>query len=181
MKRDKQVQINDNLSDFPEDLVKLIHELLDTKDFSKKLSARDTLVKMGKTILPQIHKLLNSENDLYRIEAAKITELIADRRSIPELLRLLDDSVFDIRWIASEGLIKIGRESICPLLKSVRDGRSSFFFNKGVHHILLVLLNENERNKMIPLLQSLDNYHELGETSPVQASTALKTVFDCNT
>jgi hypothetical protein len=180
MKKDEEEQISDNLNDFPEDLVKLIHGLLGSNDLSKKLSARESLVNMGKTILPQIHKLLSSENDSYRMEAAKIIERIADRKSIPELLRLLDDSVFDIRWIAAEGLINIGRQSICPLLKSVRDGRSSFFFNKGVHHILLVLLNESERNNLISLLQSLDNYHELGETAPVQASIALNTVVNCN-
>lgn len=180
MNKNEEEQISESLRDFPEDLAKLIYGSLDTKDLSKKFTSRETLVNKGKTIIPQIHKLLVSENDSLRMEAAKITELIGDRRSIPELLRMLDDSVFDIRWIASEGLINIGRQSICPLIKSVRDGRSSFFFNKGAHHILLVLLHESERNNLIPLLQSLDNYHELGETAPVQASIALNTVVNCN-
>jgi HEAT repeat protein len=180
MKKNKE-EDNNSLSDFPHNLVKLINESLDTDDYSKKLSARETLVKMGKTIIPQMHKLLDSENDLLRMEAAKIVELIADRRSIPLLINLLDDPLFDIRWLAAEGLIKIGRWSICPLLKSVRDGRSSLFFNRGTHHILLGLVDEKEKNKLMPLLQSLDNYHESGETAPVQASVALETVFKCNT
>jgi HEAT repeat protein len=180
MKKIKE-ENNNSLGDFPDNLVKLINESLDTDDYSKKLSARGTLVKMGRTIIPQMHKLLDSENDLLRMEAAKIVELIADRRSIPLLLRLLDDMIFDIRWIAAEALIKIGRQSICPLLKSVRDGRSSLFFNRGAHHILLGLVSENEKNKLMPLLQSLDNYHDLVETAPVQASIALKNVFKCNT
>jgi hypothetical protein len=180
MKKIKKENIN-SLGDLPDNLVKLINESLDTDDYSKKLSARETLVMMGNTIIPQVHKLLDSENELLRMEAAKIVELIADRRSIPLLINLLDDPLFDIRWLAAEGLIKIGRRSICPLLKSVRDGRSSLFFNRGTHHILLDLVNEKEKNKLMPLLQSLDNYHELGETAPVQASIALKTVFKCNT
>jgi len=173
------VKIDSELSDFPDYLVKLIHESLDPKDFSNKLSARESLVKMGKTIIPQLHKLLSSESDALRMESCKIIELIADRKSIPFLLKLLEDPVFDIRWIAAEGLINIGRRSICPLLKSVRDGKSSLFFNNGTHHILLELLNNKEKIKIAPLLQSLDNYHELGETAPVQASIALKTVFRC--
>ena len=181
MKKIKEEGISNSLGDFPDNLVKLINDSLDIDDYSKKLSARETLVMMGKTIIPQMHKLLDSENDLLRMKAAKIVELIADRRSIPFLLRLLDDPLFDIRWLAAEGLIKIGRRSICPLLKSVRDGRSSLFFNRGTHHILLDLVNEKEKNKLMHLLQSLDNYHELGETAPVQASIALKTVFNCNT
>jgi HEAT repeat protein len=180
MKKNKEEQINNSLSDLPENLLKLINESLDTEDYSKKLSARERLVEMGKTIIPQIHKLLSSKNDSLRMEAAKIIELIADRRSIPLLINLLDDQVFDIRWIAAEGLIKIGRRSICPLLMSVRDGRSSLFFNRGAHHILLGLVDETEKNKLMPLLQILDNYHELGETAPVQASIVLKTVFKCN-
>lgn len=180
MKKIKE-ENNNSPGDFPDNLVKLINESLDTDDYSKKLSARETLVKMGKKIIPQIHKLLSSENDSLRMETAKITELIADRKSIPLLINLLDDPLFDIRWIAAEGLIKIGRRSICPLLKSVCDGRSSLFFNRGTHHILLGLVDEKEKNKLMPLLQSLDNYYELRETAPVQASIALKTVFKCNT
>lgn len=172
--------VNTSLGSFPENLLKLINESVDTNDYRKKMSARETLVKMGKTIIPQMHKLLDSENDLLRMEATKIVELIADRRSIPFLLRLLDDTIFDIRWIAAEALIKIGRQSICPLLKSIRDGKGSLVFNRGAHHILLDLLSENEKDQLIPLLNSLDNYYELRETAPVQASIALKTVFKCN-
>jgi len=179
MKKIKE-ESNNILSGFPDNLVKLINELLDTDDYSKKLSARETLVKMGKMIIPQMHKLLDSENDSLRMEAVKIVELIADRRSIPFLLRLLDDTIFDIRWIAAEALIKIGRHSICPLLKSVRDGNNSFFLHRGAHHILLGLMSENEKVQLVPLLQSLDNYYELHETAPVQASIASETVFKCN-
>jgi hypothetical protein len=181
MKKDKEEEINKILAEFPENLVKTIKGSLDRKDYIKKKSARETLVKMGKKILPQMHKLLSSENDSLRMETAKITELIADSRSIPSLIKLLDDPIFDIRWIAAEGLIKIGRRCICPLLKSVREGRSSLLFNSGTHHILLGLLDEKEKDILMPLLQSLDNYHESGETAPVQASIALNTVFKCNT
>jgi HEAT repeat protein len=71
---------------------------------------------MEKKIIPQIHQLLSSENESLRMETAKITELIADRRSIPLLINLLDDPLFDMRWLAAEGLIKIGRRSICPFI-----------------------------------------------------------------
>jgi HEAT repeat protein len=132
---------------------------------------------MGKTIIPQLHRLLDSDNGLLRMEAAKIVELIADRSSIQFLINLLDDKEFEIRWIAAEGLIKIGRRTILPLLRSIRDGESSFLHNKGAHHVLLSLLNKSEKNKLTSLLQSLDNAQELGETAPVEASGAIKTIF----
>src|SRR5664279_4345973 len=177
MKKTDNIEINNALKDFPDNLASLIKESLDSKNSVKKLAARNALVKMGKTIIPKLHRLLNSENALLRMEAAKIVELIADRRSIPFLINLLDDKEFEIRWIAAEGLIKIGRRSIVPLIKSVRDGKSSFIFNKGAHHVLNGLLNESEKNKVRPLLLSLDDSHELGETAPVEASKAIKTIF----
>jgi HEAT repeat protein len=177
MKKIDSTEIDNALTDFPINLAKLINESLDTKNSDKKLSARSTLVGMGKTIIPQLHRLLDSKNSLLRSEVAKIVELIADRRSIPFLIRLLDDKDFEIRWIAAEGLIKIGRRSILPLLKSVRDGESSYVHNKGTHHVLNGLLNESEKKKMSPLLLSLDDSSELGETAPVEASKAIKTIF----
>ena len=177
MKKGDITEIDNALNDFPVNLAKLIKESLDTRNSGEKLAARSSLVRMGKTIIPKMHKLLDSENGLIRMEAAKIVELIADRKSIPIFIKLLDDKEFEIRWVAAEGLIKIGRSTIKPLLKSVRDGESSFIFNSGVHHILESLLNGVEKKKLVTLLQSLDDYHELGETAPVEASAALKTVF----
>ena len=177
MNKNDSSEIDINLKDFPDNLTSLIKESLDSKNSVKKLAARNALVEMGKTIIPKLHRLLNSENALLRMEAAKIVELIADRRSIPFLINLLDDKEFEIRWIAAEGLIKIGRRAILPLLKSIRDGKSTFIFNKGAHHVLLSLLKEDEKNKLTTLLLSLDDAQELGETAPVEASEAIKTIF----
>jgi HEAT repeat protein len=177
MKKDDSNEIDNSLKDFPDSLTFLIKESLDSKNSVKKLAARSKLVRMGKAIIPQMHHLLDSKNDILRMEAAKVVELIADRRSIPFLINLLDDKLFEIRWIAAEGLIKIGRRSIMPLIKSIRDGKSSFILNKGAHHVLLSLLTEDEKNKLMTLLHSLDDAKELGETTPVEASMALKTIF----
>jgi hypothetical protein len=180
MNKNDSSEIDISLKDFPDNLTSLIKESLDSKNSVKKLAARNNLVGMGKIIIPKIHKLLSSENPLLRMEAAKIVELIADRRSIPFLINLLDDKEFEIRWIAAEGLIKIGRRAILPLLKSIRDGKSSFILNKGAHHVLQSLLNENEKKKLISFLLTLDDAQELGETAPVEASEAIKTIFKRN-
>jgi HEAT repeats len=177
MNKNDSAEIDFSLKDLPDNIAKLIKGSLDNSSSSKKLAARKTLVKIGRSIIPQINKLLAAENNLLRMEAAKIVELIADRKSIPFLINLLDDKVFEIRWIAAEGLIKIGRRSILPLLKAVRDGKSSILFNNGVHHVLIELLNENEKGKRTSLLQSLENTNELGETAPVEASEAIKTIL----
>jgi len=172
-----RIEIDTSLKGFPDKLTSLINELLDSKNSENKLAARSKLVSMGKSIIPQLHRLLDSENGLLRMEITKVVELIADRKSIPFLINLLDDKEFEIRWIAAEGLITIGRRSIVPLLISIRDGKSSLIFNEGAHHVLLGLLKENEKNKLLRLLKSLDDSQELGETAPVEASEAIKNVF----
>lgn len=177
MNKNASSEIDTDLNNFRGDLVKLIKNLLDDNNYTKKHDATGELVQMGKTIIPQLHKLGLSKNDSLRKEVAKIIQLIADRRSIQLLINLLDDPVSDIRWIAAEGLIKIGRRSIVPLLKSVRDSEKPAFLDKGAHHVLLSLLNENEKVRLERLLLALDNYLNLGETSPVEASKALNTVF----
>jgi hypothetical protein len=173
MKKKDNPEIDKILNDAPVRLVQLIKASLDDQNVNQKLSARQTLVKMGKKILPQINKLLKSGDIALRLEAAKIIELIGNRMSINVLIDLLEDTEFDIRWIASEGLIKIGRRSVRPLLKAVRDGINSIFLNEGAHHVLIYLLNENEKKNEMSLLLSLENHHTLGATAPVEASIAL--------
>jgi hypothetical protein len=174
MKKIDSTKIDIDLKDFPEGIVKLIAGLLDDKNFSIKHEARDTLVNMGSAIIPQMHKLLASKNVLLRKNAAKIVELIADRKSIPLLINLLYDTESDIRWIAAEGLINIGRRSISPLPKSIRSEKSSHLHDQGAHHVLTSLLDKDEKKNLATLLHSLIDYHELAETAPVEAYKALK-------
>jgi HEAT repeat protein len=165
---------NPIFEDLPDNLTILILELLDKKNISLKLDARNTLVKMGKTILPQLHMLLSIRNVDLRKEVAKVVELIASNQSIPIMLTLLDDDDFDIRWIAAEGLIKVGRKSIVPLLEYIRDGKSSYFTEKRAHHVLENLLTESERNDLETLLLSLDDYLEARVIAPTEAAKALE-------
>lgn len=74
MKKNDKTELNISLKDFPDNLTSLIKGSSETKNSVEKLAARSTLVRLGKTIIPQIHKLLDSENGLIRMEAAKIVE-----------------------------------------------------------------------------------------------------------
>jgi len=172
---EKSVSLSDIcLYDTPGKLDKLISVIIIDDDYRKTHNARISLVKMGKTILPQLHKLAASENGLIRIQAAKLIQIAADERSINVMISLLNDNEFDIRWTAAAGLIKIGRKSIAPLLKAVRNGRNSLILNKRAHQVLSGLLSEEEKVLLKSLMQSLDNYHGLNEIAAVEALNALK-------
>ena len=174
MKISDNSEIDNILKDLPANIICLFKESLDTENVKQKLRSRKTLVRMGKSILPQLHKLSASENVSIRMEAVKILQLIADRRSMYEFIRLLEDQEFDIRWVAAEGLIKIGRRSIRPLTEAVRDGENSIILNEGAHHVLSALLNESEKHKEESFLLSLENFHTLGGTAPLEASSILE-------
>jgi HEAT repeat protein len=174
MKINDYSEIDHILRDLPANIISLFKDSLDTENVNQKLRSRKSLVRIGKTILPQLHKLSASENILIRMEAVKILELIADRRSTQQFIRLLEDREFDIRWIAAEALVKIGRRSIRPLTEAVRDGENSIILNEGAHHVLSALLNESEKQKEKSFLLSLENYHTLGGTAPLEASSILE-------
>jgi HEAT repeat protein len=158
----------------PAYLAKLTSELLKTDDYAARHNARIKLVAIGRRALPSLHRLLSVKNGEQRMETAKVVELIADSRSIPFLIVLLDDPEFEIRWIASEGLVKTGRKCVAPLLRSIRSGKSSLFIAKSAHHVLDALLLEIEKVRLSSLMQVLENHHETSGTAPVEAAKALK-------
>lgn len=97
MKTADMAEINIALNKFPGKKVRLIVELLNDKNYHKKHEARISLVKTGIAIIPKIHILLGSPNNMLRMEVAKIVELIASRKSVPSIISLLDDKEFEIR------------------------------------------------------------------------------------
>jgi hypothetical protein len=181
MKKIHSPEIGINPNDSPHDLLKQISGLLEDGNYPDIHNTITALGNLGKSIIPFLHEILCSEKGHIRLEAVKVVKSIADRRSIPVLIYLLDDSETGIRWVAAEGLVNIGRSCIVPLLRSVRNRVNPAFLYKGAHHVLNSLLYADEKEKLQPLLLSLDNHRQLGGISPVLASEALETVFKRHT
>lgn len=109
---------------------------------------------------------LSHENEVFRQEISKIVKIIADRRSIPALISLLEDNEADIRWIAAESLIKIGRKSIIPLLRSVQSGKVYCFPGNGAWHVLQCLLTRSEKKALHSILLSINRQPVNAEIKP---------------
>ena len=131
------------------------------------------------SIIPYGHISFSPVNDRMREEVTKIICFVADKRSIPALICLLEDNESDVRWIASESLIMIGRRSIVPLLKSMKAGKQ-FLFPARVLHVLQSLLTINEKKELQDLLEDLANSPEIPEIATIEASVALKQTFRCD-
>lgn len=113
--------------------------------------------------------------ELVEREIESVIYMVADKRSIPALISLLDDPDFDVNWIAAESLIRIGRKSIVPLLISIRDRKN--FSCPSAYHILQSLLTGSEKEALQPLLSTLAGMSEETAEAGIEASIALKNVF----
>ncbi|HYW94207.1 MAG TPA: HEAT repeat domain-containing protein [Bacteroidales bacterium] len=171
--KDNQFELDVEIQTFPDDIRELVEKLVSDEGMTR-MKARAKLVNTGPVCLPFMEKLLRSENRLLRWETAKVIEEIADVASIPLFIMLLEDYDDDIRWIASEGLIRVGKRSIRPVLEKLISNGDSFFLKVGAHHVLKSLSHDRERERLAPLLHALQNYGELGDVVQIEASRILE-------
>jgi len=94
-----------------------------------------------------------------RWEAIKTLSQIAAPESIPVLIKALENDDFDVRWMAAEGLIDIGKQSIKPLLKALSRNEDSNYLLEGAHHILKGLEFKKIFKDDDGLIKKLENYN----------------------
>jgi HEAT repeat protein len=166
-------KIDLNLDEFSVEVVELLPGLVSISTHDRK-SARQKLEKIGLNVLPEIHKLLRTKDKQLRWEAAKVLETLGSSSSINTFISLLQDENSDIRWIASEGLIRVGRDSIVPLLQEAIEKGDSVFVLNGAHHVLKHLFTKEENKQFKELLHTLKSTNETALVAPVKAMEALE-------
>ncbi|MCB0752504.1 MAG: HEAT repeat domain-containing protein [Ignavibacteriae bacterium] len=137
--------------------IKNLLENLVSENGVERKSARKNLVKKGPVVIDFLMEHIHHPKHLYRWEALKTMEEIADPVSVPLFIEALEDDESDIRWIAAEGLIKIGSESINPLLKTLTKKTDSIFILAGAHHVFHDLNKKNSLPKDFPIDNFLSN------------------------
>lgn len=153
-----------DLNDFTEDVLALVPDLEDHGAVRRE--AREKLIDLGPDILPQMYKLLELENFQLRWEAAQVIKFIASEESIPILITLLNDVDFDIRRIASNALIMIGRSCLIPLCEHISGNYDEVNVRDCAHYVLTELLTKKEHDENIDLLYALSNFRRSGEAIP---------------
>lgn len=106
------------------------------------------------SIIPRIQGLSLEANQRIINEINQTINFMSDQNSIPALINLLDDNEYDVRWIAAESLINIGRKTVIPLLKSIKGGRSTYTPGRGAYHVLHSLLSKNEQRAIQHLMST---------------------------
>ena len=159
---------------FPRKTLLQLYALIDIGDYHKHFKAKEFFIEQGVTILPVMHKLMTSEYRVIRKEAIKIVRGIANKSSIPYAIRMLEDPESDIRWIAAEALIKIGRISIKPVLKALVLKGESYYLRQGAHHVLRALIKKEDAKELKQLIKVIRHGTDIPDTIPVKASLALE-------
>ena len=136
-----------------EDLIKIFYG----KDVIARRKARYDLIKIGEPAINYLTGLLDDPRMHIRWEAIKTLSQIAAPESVPVLINALENDDFDVRWIAAEGLIDMGKKSIKPLLKALSQNEDSNYLLEGAHHILKDLEFKNKFRDDYGLIKKLEN------------------------
>lgn len=148
--------------------VKELIEDLSGSRGQKREKARKELVKIGVDIIPYLESLANSKKHKTRWEAVKALGEIGHKKAISLLIHALEDEKSDVRWLAAEGLVFAGIESIYPLLLSLEEKYKSMHFRNGVHHVFKEFKDFDLPEEFDELMHSLEKYINL-ESIPVLA------------
>jgi HEAT repeat protein len=159
--------------EFPQRILTLLFRLIDVRNYKVHIKAKENFIREGEKILPVMHKLLKSNYKITRKEAMKIVELIAHKSSVPVAIDMLEDRESEIRWIAAETLIRIGRYSIKPLLEALVAHGMSYYVRKGAHHVLSELVNEKDPKGLKQLVHIIGLESEAPEIIPLKAAKIL--------
>jgi len=140
-----------------------------------RLEARTALISIGDEAVPPLIDSLKSHNELTRWEAAKALGQINDPKSIDALINALSDRMFDVRWLAAEGLISMGEKTVGPLLQALIDNPKSVLLHEGAHHVFHDIHLEGLKDMLAPVIKALEDMDAQIE-APLAAQTALKTL-----
>ncbi len=144
----------------PEEIQRLIRNL--GNDYGAiRQRARASLVAMGKNAIDFLAELIVFPQHIYRWEAVKALGEMEEPETIPYLIEALSDDKSDVRWLAAEGLIRLGNRVIRPLLEALLKEDGSVFLLESAHHVFFDLKEKGAIPPGFPieeLLQALKRF-----------------------
>jgi HEAT repeat protein len=146
---------------------------LSSEDAIKRETARDTLVAIGSNeVIAALVAELADPRDHVRWEAVKALSSLVDPVSTPALVNALDDDNPDVRWVAGEGLIALGRIGVLAVLHALTKRASSVTFRESASHVLHGCEQLGYARALEPVLAALADW-EPGGAAPPAAYDAL--------
>lgn len=118
-------------------LVRALEDILDP-DLHKRSEAARMIVEAGAEATPALVEFLREGPHVARWQAARLLGEIADPKAAPDLVRALEDEEDDVRWLAAEALVRLGREALPALFDALIDPEKPItpWLRQGAHHVL---------------------------------------------
>lgn len=139
--------------------------------------ARRELVRMGHGVVRPLLGQLRSPESNVRWEAAKALSEMHDTRAAEGLAIALSDDDSDVRWLAAEGLVALGRDALKPLFLELIRNSDSSWVREGAGHILHAFRDSSADSVAGPVLAALENRAPIFNV-PVAAFSALGKLHD---
>jgi HEAT repeat protein len=140
-----------------DDAISALIAVLYSRDGLLRERARRSLVAIGSIAVEPLIDTLEKGNETARWEAAKAISEIGDPNAAYALVGALEDNYFDVRWVAAEGLITLGIDSLRPLLEVLLKSPDSTWLREGAHHVLRGLCDLDLEELVDPTLTALEH------------------------
>jgi HEAT repeat protein len=87
-------------------------------------------------------------------------------------VQALEDSDFGVRWLAAEGLVKMGDAALAPLFMALEKRADSTWQREGAHHVLRIMADRGASDWVAPVMAALEGVEPVLEV-PLKARDAL--------
>jgi HEAT repeat protein len=153
---------------------------LGSDNYITRQRARSTLVYIGEPAISALIEALEIGDETITWEAIKALSQIGSPKSVQVLVQTLEDEQFNIRWLAAEGLIKVGQAGLEALLQALVNRSNSVWLREGAHHILHDMVDRGVLDRALsqqvaPVLAALEGI-EPAVAAPVAAKKVLQTL-----
>ncbi len=154
------------------DIASLIADLK-CDDPIKCQNARRALVALKGDAVGALIAALDDKKHWSHWEAAKALGEIATPEAVLALVGVLGREEFDMRWVAAEGLIRVGRTALTPLLRALISNPESVWLREGAHHVLSDMKLNGLGPAIKPVIKAIDGPSPSIEV-PLAAQKALQ-------
>jgi len=135
--------------------IKALINQLGNKSGIERSNAKESLKEFGHTAVYYLSELLVDKKKIIRWEALKTLAEISDPHSGSLFIFALNDEESDIRWVAAEGLISLGKQGVITTLEGLISNFDSVYFRNGAHHVLKEFSKKHPSTEIKRLLSSL--------------------------
>jgi HEAT repeat protein len=134
--RTAQVNAARALAEYGADAAAYLVEALKAGDRQVMGAAAEALQAIGSAAVSAVLPLTGDRDEQRQWHAYKVLSTTANPTATSALIAGLESSNSGIRWLAAEGLVKVGRPALRPLLQRLTGEKLSVWLRNGVVHAL---------------------------------------------